>query len=102
MLPQVFYYDFYVGRPDQAPSAWMPYRLKVAALTTNKALDVFSALGYDRATVMRLEEYIVKALNGATVVQYKLVGFKDTEHLLGGLVDVLSNEKPAVKARRRR
>lgn len=101
MIPQIFYFDFHVGRPDQSPSAWMPYRVKVAALTSAKALDTFCALGFDRSTVMRIEKYMVKALNGATVVQYKFVDFKDTEKLLTGVAD-LFDSKPVVKASSRK
>lgn len=101
MLPQIFYFDIFLGRPDQAPSAWIPIRAKVAALTSAKALDVYASFGYDRLTIMRTEKFVLKACNGSTVAQYKLLDIKDTDALLLGVGKVL-DEKPVIRPRSRK
>ncbi len=85
MLPKIFYYDFHIGFAAQGPSAWLPLRVKLAALTYEDALNRAIQLGYDASEIMRMECFTVKAKNGSTVVQYKNLSFRDTDALLEGI-----------------
>lgn len=77
MIPRVYYFDFFVGRPDQSPSSWDLFTWKVFGLSYEQAYNTIISCGFAPESVMRLKSYIVVKKTGNTVVQYREVGFKD-------------------------